>query len=259
MLLPGEDAVKLPAQFRLRHGDRVGDFIHQLLQRDSTKRLRCQEALISAYLSTSLVVDREADGHIVAFQHKKEALFECIQSMRMSIGRLHLSVRRSTLVGDVVQGMLAASKLDLRRKFSVRFDGEAGVDAGGLTAEMYTAFFQALLSSESLLFECSDSAAAANGAMLFLPKRIGKDLPQQTRTELLSMLEGVGRLLVKAIFDGQPVPAPFAPSLYKFLLGVQPNLHDLAAYDPQLSEQIRVLLETEDAEDLGIDFEVRIC
>lgn len=69
------------------------------------------------------------------------------------------------------------------------------------------------------------------------------------------MLEGVGRLLVKAIFDGQPVPAPFAPSLYKYLLGVTPNLHDLAAYDPSLADQLRMLLDAEDAEDMGVDFE----
>ena len=84
---------------------------------------------------------------------------------------------------------------------------------------------------------------------------------------------------------------------YKFLLGISPNLHDLAAFDPELTEQVsrqltpmsyslvlqhgdcdlvtkclrlflcawcvrcplyrqlRVVLETEDAEDLGIDFE----
>ena len=48
---------------------------------------------------------------------------------------------------------------------------------------------------------------------LYLPKCLGDELPDGMREQLLAMLEGVGRLLVKAIFDGQPVPAPFAPSL----------------------------------------------
>lgn len=254
VLLPGDDCVKLPASFRRRHGDRLSDFLQQLLQRDGSKRLRCHEAVISAYLNTSLVVDREADGQIVALQNKKEALFECIQSMRSSRGRLYLRIRREALVDDVAQALLSAPRSDLLRKFSVQFDGEPGVDAGGLTAEMYSSFFRALLSPESLLFESSGSEES-EGKVLYLPKRLGAELCDDMRDELLSMLEGVGRLLVKAIFDGQPVPAPFAPSLYKYLLGMDPNLHDLAAFDPTLSEQLRMLLDAEDAEDLGIDFE----
>lgn len=157
VLLPGAEAIRLPGSFRMRHGDRIADFLEQLLQRDGSKRLRCHEALISAYLSTSLVVDREADGQIIALSHKKEALFECIQSMRTARGRLHLGVSRATLVDDVVQGILGAPRANLLCKFSVRFEGEAGIDAGGLTAEMYSSFFSALLSPESLLFESSGS------------------------------------------------------------------------------------------------------
>eukprot|EP00750_Incisomonas_marina_P009279 INCI15882.1.p1 GENE.INCI15882.1~~INCI15882.1.p1 ORF type:complete len:987 (+),score=138.56 INCI15882.1:207-3167(+) len=259
VLLPGAEAIRLPGSFRMRHGDRIADFLEQLLQRDGSKRLRCHEALISAYLNTSLVVDREADGQIIALSHKKEALFECIQSMRTARGRLHLRVSRATLVDDVVQGILAVPRANLLCKFSVRFEGEAGIDAGGLTAEMYSSFFLALLSPESLLFESSGSedgsSQSGDNKALYLPKQLGNDLPASMQDQLLSMLEGVGRLLVKAIFDGQPVPAPFAPSLYKYLLGVTPNLHDLAAYDPSLADQLRMLLDAEDAEDMGVDFE----
>jgi hypothetical protein len=35
-----------------------------------------------------------------------------------------------------------------------------------------------------------------------------------------------------SIFDGQPVPARFSPYLFKFLLDLQPNLHDFEAFDP---------------------------
>lgn len=35
-----------------------------------------------------------------------------------------------------------------------------------------------------------------------------------------------------SIFDGQPIPVLFAPSLYKFLLGLPVNMHDLEAFDP---------------------------
>ena len=48
VLLPGEESVKLPPSFRMHYGDRVADFLSQLLVRDAAKRLRCHEALISA-------------------------------------------------------------------------------------------------------------------------------------------------------------------------------------------------------------------
>lgn len=38
-----------------------------------------------------------------------------------------------------------------------------------------------------------------------------------------------------SIFDARPVPVHFAPSLYKYMLGIKPNLHDLAAYSPVCS------------------------
>src|SRR4051812_6079161 len=39
------------------------------------------------------------------------------------------------------------SPLSFRQKFSVVFDGESGIDASGLTKEMFHVFFQSLFSS----------------------------------------------------------------------------------------------------------------
>ena len=61
--------------------------------------------------------------------------------------------------------------------------------------------------------------------------------------EVLRMYEGVGRMLVKSIFDGQPVPARFAPSVVKCLLGLQPSLHDIYAFDPSVANNVQRLLD----------------
>jgi len=46
----------------------------------------------------------------------------------------------------------------------------------------------------------------------------------------------------KSIIDKSPIPAQMAPSLFKFLLCVAPNLHDLELFDDTLALNLRSLL-----------------
>eukprot|EP00959_Pyramimonas_sp_CCMP1952_P448302 9387170-Pyramimonas_sp.AAC.1 len=52
----------------------------------------------------------------------------------------------------------------------------------------------------------------------------------------------IGRVLVKSIVDRRPIPARFAPSFFKFLLGAQPALRDLELYDRTLATMLQELL-----------------
>ena len=105
----------------------------------------------------------EEQGRVVALQRKHEALAECIASMRLAASRgaggatWSLRVRRGMIVSTVIEAFLAVD-IDafdavrgaprtsaLLKRTRVSFEGEAGVDAGGLTAEMYQCFFEALV------------------------------------------------------------------------------------------------------------------
>jgi len=48
-----------------------------------------------------------------------------------------------------------------------------------------------------------------------------------------------GRLMGKSVIDRSPIPARFAPSLFKFLLGTEPSLHDLELFDSDLALSLR--------------------
>ena len=52
VLVSGEDVVPLPPQIRIHHGDRLADFLEQLLLRDPASRLRCDEALATRCVRT---------------------------------------------------------------------------------------------------------------------------------------------------------------------------------------------------------------
>ena len=252
VLRPGESAIGIPAaaQRPARRGgigDRLCLLLPALLARDPSARLRASEALGHPYFAVSLAPTLWAEqGLLVALQRKHEALAECIASMRRGVnGRTwSLRVTRSLIISSVVEAFLAVvpeRNNALLRRLRVTFEGEAGVDAGGLTSEMYQSFFDALVSSDCALFECASGDGVV--APAFLPTQIRSESTELSLTEVTRAMEGIGRVIVKSLYDGQPIPPPFAPSLYKWLLGIPPNLHDLEAFDPMLGKGCRSLME----------------
>ena len=154
-------------------------------------------------------------------------------------------------------------------------------DACGLCSELFQQFFEALFKDGCSLFACSTAAATKP---LYLPNA---DLLVDGRLDegVAYQYEGIGRMLVKryvaamlwlaaptphggghvlccgfpraSIFDGHPIPVAFAPSLYKFLLGLPVNMHDLEAFDRDTYDECVATLQTapDELDMLGQDFE----
>ena len=206
------------------------------------------EAMIAPFFTTSLVVDLVKDGRVLELEAKREALFEMIAMVRdASKGRrIYMNVRRRHIVDTAINAIMKIEKSALTRRMSVRFEGESGVDAGGLTSELYHLFFSQIISTKCPLFVRPEDVENPT----FMPA-LDKDLlwPQSERLYI-----GFGRFLVKAIFDGQPVPCPLSSACFKFLLGREPNMSDLASFDPQLAHSCRQILDMDDAEDMMLDF-----
>jgi len=138
---------------------------------------------------------------------------------------------------------------DLLSDFSVRFEGEAGADARGLTREMYQITFDSLCSTDG--YGATGSASASESGRLglfvratdtdgtadptFLPLEDSK-LPSgaQPLTNRLRQYEGVGRFLAKSIYDDIRLPVRFNPAMFRFLSGSETGtLEDYAAFDPR--------------------------
>ena len=136
--------------------------------------------------------------------------------------------------------------LCVQRLFKTNYLHHINQFPGGLTTELYHLFFSKILSVSCPLFVRIDDVDNPT----FLPA-VDKETiwPQSARLYI-----GFGRFLVKAIFDGQPVPCPLSSACFKFLLNREPNMSDLASYDPRLAQSLRQILELDDAEDLMLDF-----
>ncbi|GKC85963.1 E3 ubiquitin protein ligase UPL1 [Tanacetum coccineum] len=108
------------------------------------------------------------------------------------------------------------SSQDLKGRLTVHFQGEEGIDAGGLTREWYQ-----LLSR--VIFD--------KGALLFTT---------------------VG----KALFDGQLLDVHFTRSFYKHMLGVKVTYHDIEAIDPGYFKNLKWMLENDISDILDLTFSV---
>lgn len=156
---------------------------------------------------------------------------------------VRISVRRAYILEDSYNQLRMRSPQDLKGRLTVHFQGEEGIDAGGLTREWYQ-----LLSR--VIFD--------KGALLFTT--VGNDLTFQPnpnsvyQTEHLSYFKFVGRVVGKALFDGQLLDVHFTRSFYKHILGVKVTYHDIEAIDPAYYKNLKWMLENDISDVLDLSF-----
>ncbi|XP_027346077.1 E3 ubiquitin-protein ligase UPL1-like isoform X2 [Abrus precatorius] len=149
-------------------------------------------------------------------------------------GPLRISVRRAYILEDSYNQLRMRPTQDLKGRLNVQFQGEEGIDAGGLTREWYQLLSRVLFDKGALLF-----TTVGNNAT-FQPN------PNSVyQTEHLSYFKFVGRVVGKALFDGQLLDVYFTRSFYKHILGVKVTYHDIEAVDPDYYKNLKWMLEND--------------
>lgn len=158
-------------------------------------------------------------------------------------GPLRISVRRAYVLEDSYNQLRMRSNQDLKGRLNVQFQGEEGIDAGGLTREWYQLLSRVIFDKGALLF-----TTVGNNAT-FQPN------PNSVyQTEHLSYFKFVGRVVAKALFDGQLLDVYFTRSFYKHILGVKVTYHDIEAVDPDYYKNLKWLLENDVNDILDLTF-----
>ncbi|AQK40048.1 E3 ubiquitin-protein ligase UPL1 [Zea mays] len=156
---------------------------------------------------------------------------------------VRISVRRPYILEDSYNQLRMRSPQDLKGRLTVQFQGEEGIDAGGLTREWYQSISRVIVDKSALLFTT-----------------VGNDLTFQPnpnsvyQTEHLSYFKFVGRVVGKALFDGQLLDAHFTRSFYKHILGVKVTYHDIEAIDPSYYKNLKWMLENDISDVLDLTF-----
>ncbi|KAL8033396.1 hypothetical protein ABFX02_13G156500 [Erythranthe guttata] len=149
-------------------------------------------------------------------------------------GPLRISVRRAYILEDSYNQLRMRPSQDLKGRLNVHFQGEEGIDAGGLTREWYQLLSRVVFDKGALLF-----TTVGNNAT-FQPN------PNSVyQTEHLSYFRFVGRVVAKALFDGQLLDVHFTRSFYKHILGVKVTYHDIEAVDPDYYKNLKWMLEND--------------
>ncbi|KAL4579973.1 hypothetical protein LXL04_016144 [Taraxacum kok-saghyz] len=158
-------------------------------------------------------------------------------------GPLRISVRRAYVLEDSYNQLRMRPSQDLKGRLNVHFQGEEGIDAGGLTREWYQLLSRVIFDKGALLFTTGGNNAT------FQPN------PNSVyQTEHLSYFKFVGRVVAKALFDGQLLDVYFTRSFYKHILGVKVTYHDIEAVDPDYYKNLKWLLENDVSEILDLTF-----
>uniref|UniRef100_F6I565 HECT-type E3 ubiquitin transferase n=1 Tax=Vitis vinifera TaxID=29760 RepID=F6I565_VITVI len=149
-------------------------------------------------------------------------------------GPLRISVRRAYVLEDSYNQLRLRPTQELKGRLNVQFQGEEGIDAGGLTREWYQLLSRVIFDKGALLF----TTVGNNSTFQPNPNSV-------YQTEHLSYFKFVGRVVAKALFDGQLLDVYFTRSFYKHILGVKVTYHDIEAVDPDYYKNLKWMLEND--------------
>lgn len=162
--------------------------------------------------------------NLLDFESKREYFYKEIEKQRQAArnrgGRLNIRVNRNNIFQGAYQELNYRSAAELKNKIKVQFEGEAGIDASGLTREFYTELSRAMFNPDYSLFNLTSNGVSyyANSQSYINPDHT-------------NFFKFVGRMVGKAIFDGQLLECFFARSLYKMMIGEELFFEDLSDMD----------------------------
>ena len=148
-----------------------------------------------------------------------------------SLRVVELTIRRERLVQDSFLRVRQLGPEELRSKTRVSYVGEPGIDSGGLTKDWFLELPRHLLDPSYCLFRGNVQGD------FYVDKRSG------VNEDHLDYFEFLGLLLGKAMHDRQLVDTPFAPMVYKYLLGHNVTISDMESIDKVHCRSLRWMLD----------------
>ncbi|KAJ2930924.1 hypothetical protein H1R20_g6189, partial [Candolleomyces eurysporus] len=166
---------------------------------------------------------------------RKVVYFRSQPKMRVLPGKCEVKVRRNRVLEDSYGAVMALTGEDLKRRLMVSFDGEDGLDYGGVSREWFFLLSHEIFNPSYGLFEYSTHD---NYTLQINPA-------SGINPDHLSYFKFIGRIVGLAIFHRRFLDAYFVPSLYKMILGKPMALSDLEAVNTELHRSLKWMLEND--------------
>lgn len=174
------------------------------------------------------------EKHKALLALRKELLLRQVGCKAALPTSLRLSISRDRILEDTFAALFGRPVTELLApKVSVKFEGELGIDAGGVTRDWFDSVGRCIVEqaqrpqSVSLLVPAPDQT--------LIPRSVCSDygavsLEQQERFRALLAL---GRFLALAVFHEHPLPVSFSLILCKHLMRVPVGMSDMRQLDPE--------------------------
>lgn len=159
---------------------------------------------------------------------RKLVYFRSQPALRITSGQCHIKVRRDAIFEDSYAEIMRQSASDLKKRLMVKFDGEDGLDYGGLSREFFFLLSHEMFNPFYCLFEYS----AHDNYTLQINPHSG------VNPEHLNYFRFIGRVVGLAIFHRRFLDSFFIGAFYKMILRKRVTLQDMEGVDQDVHRNL---------------------
>ncbi|TCD62620.1 hypothetical protein EIP91_006634 [Steccherinum ochraceum] len=166
---------------------------------------------------------------------RKLIYFRSQPAMRAQPGNCQIKIRRNHIFEDSYAEIMRQTPNDLKKRLMIKFDGEDGLDYGGLSREFFFLLSHEMFNPFYCLFEYS---AHDNYTLQINPA-------SGVNPEHLNYFKFIGRCLGLGIFHRRFLDAYFITAFYKMILKKKVTLADLESVDAELHRGLTWMLDND--------------
>lgn len=175
---------------------------------------------------------------------RKVIYFRSQPALRILPGQCHIKVRRDHIFEDSYQEIMRQTPEDLKKRLMIKFDGEEGLDYGGVSRE-----FLFLLSHDMFNpFYCLFEYSSHDNYTLQINPNSG------INPEHLSYFKFIGRVVGLGVFHRRFLDAFFVGALYKMMLHKKVVLQDMEGVDVEFYRSLKWICDNDITDILDLTF-----
>ncbi|GAB6033283.1 Putative E3 ubiquitin-protein ligase HTD2 [Chamberlinius hualienensis] len=175
------------------------------------------------------------DNRLRMFYERRACVLQSLMHDDNVSPYLKLKVHRERLVDDALMGLemyAMGNPSDLKKQLVVEFEGEQGIDEGGVSKEFFQLIVEEIFKPDFAMFTWNQELQT----YWFNPACFESD----------AQFTLIGIVLGLAIYNNVILDIQFPPVVYRKLLGKRGVFEDLLDWDPSLYHGLATMLHSED-------------
>lgn len=175
---------------------------------------------------------------------RKVIYFRSQPALRILPGQCHIKVRRDHIFEDSYQEIMRQTPEDLKKRLMIKFDGEEGLDYGGVSREFFFLLSHDMFNPFYCLFEYSSH----DNYTLQINANSG------INPEHLNYFKFIGRVVGLGVFHRRFLDAFFVGALYKMMLHKKVVLQDMEGVDAEFYRSLKWICDNDITDILDLTF-----